>query len=593
MKGQGRNCGRRAHPSGASRSSRWHLVVALGVAGALSAAAIVTGGPDLVQARTDASSDCVTVPLGSQGRAICTYLDAGSVDLADLIDAVDGNENSSGIWVQAWGGAGANAPDDTNRGGDDGGAGGAGGYAQSYYASLSHYETALDTETPTVYPYYGGNGGARAGVVLSAGGGGASTLVASRDVTEGSGPDYGPCIAADPNALDQDGTPTPVDFHSANGALCDQSVVVLAGGGGGGGGTSGVSHAGKSGGAGGVAIASSSTTVGEGSDGDSQYPKRAGVGGFDGAGGHNHKFDNGDGGDGIGGSGGPYGSNDNAGDTAGSFLGPIFVGGETNGQGGRGYAAGANYGGGGGGGFGGGGGGGGAGTSGSAGGSGGGGGGSYAFKGDPVPEFPLRSGPPATGAPSADQGAVRIVVDDVGQPTLPPPPCIITLHGTGAAETLRGTTGGDDIYAHEGNDSIVAGPGDDCARGGAGGDTICGGRGDDLLIGDGGNGGAGGAGGNGGAGGTGGNGGDSDTVVGGRGADKVVGQGGHDTLRGGRGPDRIDAEGGHHRARGGLGADRIHARDGKRDTVRCGPGHDVVWADARDLVAPSCERVHD
>jgi hypothetical protein len=340
MKGQGRNCGRRAHPSGASRSSRWHLVVALGVAGALSAAAIVTGGPDLVQARTDASSDCVTVPLGSQGRAICTYLDASSVDLADLIDAVDGNENSSGIWVQAWGGAGANAPDDTNRGGDDGGAGGAGGYAQSYYASLSHYETALDTETPTVYPYYGGNGGARAGVVLSAGGGGASTLVASRDVTEGSGPDYGPCIAADPNALDQDGTPTPVDFHSANGALCDQSVVVLAGGGGGGGGTSGVSHAGKSGGAGGVAIASSSTTVGEGSDGDSQYPKRAGVGGFDGAGGHNHKFDNGDGGDGIGGSGGPYGSNDNAGDTAGSFLGPIFVGGETNGQGGRGYAAG-------------------------------------------------------------------------------------------------------------------------------------------------------------------------------------------------------------------------------------------------------------
>ena len=34
------------------------------------------------------------------------------------------------------------------------------------------------------------------------------------------------------------------------------------------------------------------------------------------------------------------------------------------------------------------------------------------------------------------------------------------------------------------------------------------------------------------------------------------------------------------------GNDRIHVRDGEADTVTCGAGYDVVWADRKDIVAP-------
>ncbi len=569
--------------------------IALGIAVMVLAAALTVGTSESAQARDSIPSNCVVVPNGSGGRAICTYLDAASIDLSDLVSSVGGDANASGVWIQAWGGAGAAAPDNPDSGGHDGGAGGGGGYAQTYYNNLSSLEQALGTDAATLYNYYGGNGTAKTDV-LSAGGGGASTLVTNSDVTEDTGPDYGPCIAADPEAFDQDGIPTPVDFYSGNGALCSQSVVALAGGGGGGGGTSGDSRHGLSGGAGGTAIASSFTTVGRGADGDSQYPKRAGVGGFAGQGGHNHKFDNGDGGDGIGGLGGPYSSSSNAGETAGTFVGPAFIGGETNGQGGRAYANQGNFGGGGGGGFGGGGGGGGASSSGHAPGSGGGGGGSYAYGGD-APS----AGTPPTGAPSADQGAVRVVIDGIPEPMQPLAACAVTQHGTGAAETLVGTTGGDAIFGHGGTDSIVAGPGDDCAYGGADGDVTRGGRGNDLLFGDGGAGGSGGAGGccasvpstrrgarsalraarK-----------DADTIKGGRGADRIIGEDGRNTLRGGRGADMINAEGGRQAVHGGRGADRIHARDSKRDVVHCGPGHDIAWVDATDRVARNCEVVH-
>ena len=40
----------------------------------------------------------------------------------------------------------------------------------------------------------------------------------------------------------------------------------------------------------------------------------------------------------------------------------------------------------------------------------------------------------------------------------------------------------------------------------------------------------------------------------------------------------------------GAGADTINVRDGKRDTVRCGPGKDKVRADKRDRLH-GCERV--
>ena len=39
------------------------------------------------------------------------------------------------------------------------------------------------------------------------------------------------------------------------------------------------------------------------------------------------------------------------------------------------------------------------------------------------------------------------------------------------------------------------------------------------------------------------------------------------------------------------GPDHIFSRDGRRDTIRCGRGWDVVIADKRDVVARYCEEV--
>jgi hypothetical protein len=43
---------------------------------------------------------------------------------------------------------------------------------------------------------------------------------------------------------------------------------------------------------------------------------------------------------------------------------------------------------------------------------------------------------------------------------------------------------------------------------------------------------------------------------------------------------------------GDPGNDNILAADGSKDTVDCGPGHDVVIADKADAVAKNCEVVH-
>jgi hypothetical protein len=42
---------------------------------------------------------------------------------------------------------------------------------------------------------------------------------------------------------------------------------------------------------------------------------------------------------------------------------------------------------------------------------------------------------------------------------------------------------------------------------------------------------------------------------------------------------------------GGPGDDRINVVRGDHDTVRCGPGRDVVFADPADEVAADCEDV--
>ena len=585
----GDRMGGRLSPSIARRSRAGRLVGAVGLAGLLCVAALAGGDLEAAQAQDDVPSECTIVPDRSGGQAICTYTGFElSVELDTLVDSVGGGSGSSGIWIQAWGGGGADGGID-----DHGGAGAPGGYAQTYYDRLSSYQATYGTETLFFSIGKAGSRG-RDPDTRQGGGGGAATLLASANA--GLGTD-GPCIVADPNAVDGDGNSISVLNWSADGSPCDrQNVVALAGGGGGGGGHAHRSPDGKAGGRGGVAVATTATVAATGTNGDSGFPSRVGIGGFNGVGGKSHKFPEGDATDGIGGLGGTSAHDET---TRGGYAGTSPpLGTDNNGVGGNGYdvqddtgpddcegCEESTFGGGGGGGFGGGGGGGGAGRTDDkkSGGSGGGGGGSYAHKGDSPP-----SNPPTTGAPSADQGAVRIVIDGVGRPTFPPPPCIITLHGTGNPETLTGTTGGDDMYGYEGTDSIIAGSGDDCAYGGAGGDTMLGGPGEDTLFADS----------------------DGakapalaarrvltrgpgdDVLGGGRGADRVVGEGGRNTLKGGRGPDRVNAKGGRHSVRGGRGADRIRASDGRRDSVRCGSGIDVAWVDARDRVARDCERVH-
>jgi hypothetical protein len=62
----------------------------------------------------------------------------------------------------------------------------------------------------------------------------------------------------------------------------------------------------------------------------------------------------------------------------------------------------------------------------------------------------------------------------------------------------------------------------------------------------------------------------------------VVGTDGDDRMRGTADPERIT---------GRRGDDRINSRGGKADSVRCGPGDDVVRADQLDRVKGNCETV--
>jgi hypothetical protein len=75
----------------------------------------------------------------------------------------------------------------------------------------------------------------------------------------------------------------------------------------------------------------------------------------------------------------------------------------------------------------------------------------------------------------------------------------------------------------------------------------------------------------------------ADIILGREGRDQLTGGVGTDFLHGGPGRDLID---------GGPGDDRLAAQyDGARDSVRCGPGSDVVNADLLDVVASDCELV--
>ena len=84
----------------------------------------------------------------------------------------------------------------------------------------------------------------------------------------------------------------------------------------------------------------------------------------------------------------------------------------------------------------------------------------------------------------------------------------------------------------------------------------------------------------------------NDVLVGTPGADTIDGLGGADRIYGGAGPDLLIGGPGPDLLVGGPGNDRIAAEyDGSRDTIRCGPGYDVVTADQLDRVAADCELV--
>jgi Ca2+-binding RTX toxin-like protein len=151
-----------------------------------------------------------------------------------------------------------------------------------------------------------------------------------------------------------------------------------------------------------------------------------------------------------------------------------------------------------------------------------------------------------------------------------------TLVGTSAADVLIGLGGDDELYGGRGPDQLY---------GGAGHDRLFGGDGDDLLV-DGGQGARfwdqlrGGA--------------SDDRLIGGPGADVLRGDHGNDLLDGrDRAPRRLsaatdDPTRSRDYEQGGPGDDTILTRDGRPDSVSCGPGDDVAITDALDLVA-GCE----
>lgn len=83
----------------------------------------------------------------------------------------------------------------------------------------------------------------------------------------------------------------------------------------------------------------------------------------------------------------------------------------------------------------------------------------------------------------------------------------------------------------------------------------------------------------------------ADSIFGLGGNDRLIGRGGGDCLFGGAGNDRHVGGPGRDYMDGEDGNDRFFARDGRRDTIKCGSGRDLVVADRIDRVSGNCERV--
>ena len=158
--------------------------------------------------------------------------------------------------------------------------------------------------------------------------------------------------------------------------------------------------------------------------------------------------------------------------------------------------------------------------------------------------------------------------------------------GPGDDQGLDDGPGNDVVSGGPGNDTVHAGTGADVYAGGDGNDTIFysertagvtitdNGVADDGEAGEGDNatsfedvtGGAG-----------------NDTIVGNDAGDRLHGLSGNDYIKGGAAEDRIE---------GGDGDDTIDSRDGRYDSIDCGPGNDTVYGDPGDATE-NCEVAPD
>jgi Ca2+-binding RTX toxin-like protein len=179
-----------------------------------------------------------------------------------------------------------------------------------------------------------------------------------------------------------------------------------------------------------------------------------------------------------------------------------------------------------------------------------------------------------------------------------------TLLGGAGVDTLNGAAGNDTIDAGLGGGEITDGPGDDTILGGDGGDNWTAGPGRDSFTP-----------GNGsdsvsyaqrgnpvtitldgvaddGEAGEGDNAGTAEDAIGGAGNDRIVGNDFGGRLYGGPGDDAITGGRAEDRLEGNEGNDTIDSRDGRYDSVDCGPGSDVVFADPDDATV-GCEVAPD
>jgi Ca2+-binding RTX toxin-like protein len=146
--------------------------------------------------------------------------------------------------------------------------------------------------------------------------------------------------------------------------------------------------------------------------------------------------------------------------------------------------------------------------------------------------------------------------------------CANTSFGGRDDDVLLGSSFGDRMYGRQGRDLLRGREGNDCLFGGEGADVLDGDGGDDTLSGGDGR----------------------DRLFGGAGNDRLLGGAKGDELHGDTGNDQLFPGTGRDRVWGGAGDDVISSRDGSRDVIDCGPGHDRVTADRRDRLR-GCERV--